>query len=53
LGFAQDSQEIRKIRRNLFGCFLAHGFRVLLAFVGIGDFDRKPFCLKYLSSWVT
>jgi len=53
LGFAQDSQEIRKIRRNLFGWFLAHGFRVLLALVGIGDFGRKPFCLKCLSSWVT
>jgi hypothetical protein len=53
LRFVEASQESGKIRRNFLGCFLAHGFRALLALVGIGDFGRKPFYLKNLLSSVT
>ena len=54
LRFGNGSQEIRETRRNFSGNFGgSHGFRVLLALVGIGDFDRKPFYLKQLSSWIT
>ena len=54
LGFAQESQENRKIGRNFLGCTFAHGFHVdLLALHGIGDFGWKPFYLKQLTSFVT
>lgn len=53
LGLAQGAQATSQIRRNFFREIFSHGFRVLLALVGIGDFDRKPFYLKCLSSWVT
>ena len=53
LRLAQGTQATAQIRRNFFREMFSHGFRVLLAFVGIGDFDRKPFYLKRLSSWVT
>lgn len=46
-------QESQKIRRNFLGCLFAHGFRALLAFVGIGDFGRKPFYLNNLLSFIT
>ena len=46
LRFVYTPQESQKIRRNFLGCFLAHGFRALLAFAGIGDFGRKPFYLR-------
>jgi hypothetical protein len=35
--------------RNLFRALFAHGLRVLRGLVSIGDFDRKPFYLKWLS----
>ena len=53
LGFRQNLQEMSQIGRNLFGALFAHGFRALLAFLGIGDFGRKPFYLKDLSLSVT
>ena len=54
LGFAQETQENRKIRRNFFGRSFASGFQaVLLALRGIGDFGWKPFYLKQLTSFVT
>ena len=53
LRFRQNAQETLQNRR----CFLrekfSHGFRALLGLVSIGDFGRKPFYLKYLSSFVT
>jgi len=53
LGLAQGAQATAQIRRNFFREIFSHGFRVLLALAGIGDFDRKPFYLKRLLSWVT
>ncbi len=62
LGSRQNLQERSQIGRNLFRAFFAHGFRVLLALAGIGDFGRKPFylrsstaslCLKRLLSSIT
>ena len=52
LRFGQNLQERSQIGRNLFRAFCAHGFRALLALPGIGDFGRKPFCLKWLSCLV-
>jgi len=52
-GLRQNLQELAEIGRNLFWASFAHGFRALLALVGIGDFGRKPFCLKGLSLSVT
>lgn len=49
LGSRQNLQETAQIGRNLFRELFPHGFRALLALVGIGDFGRKPFCLKELS----
>jgi hypothetical protein len=53
LGFCQNAQETFQSRR----CFLrekfSHGFCVLLALAGIGDFDQKPFVLKMLYSSIT
>ena len=54
LRLGNGSQEIRETRRNFSGNFGgSNGFRVLLALVGIGDFDRKPFYLKRSSSLIT
>jgi hypothetical protein len=53
LRFVYAPQESQKVRRNFLGCFLAHGFRALLALRGIGDFGRKPFYLKNLLSLIT
>jgi len=53
LGLAQGAQATAQVRRNFFREMFSHGFRVLLGLVSIGDFDRKPFYLKCLSSWVT
>ena len=53
LRFAQNTQERAQCSRNLFREKFSHGFRVLLALAGIGDFDRKPFVLKSLYSWGT
>lgn len=53
LGFVQNAQETFENGR----CFLrekfSHGFCVLLALAGIGDFDQKPFYLKRLLSFTT
>jgi hypothetical protein len=49
LGLGQSLQETSQIRRSLFREFFSHGFRVLLALAGIGDFDRKPFYFQWLA----
>ena len=53
LGFAQHAQEISQSGRSFLRDNFSHGFRALLALLGIGDFGRKPFCLKDLSLSVT
>lgn len=53
LRLGQNFQEIFEIGRNYFQALFAHGLRVLRGLASIGDFDRKPFYLKYLSSFFT
>ena len=55
LRLAQNLQERFQIGRNYFRAIFAHGLRVLRlrGLVSIGDFDRKPFYLKGLSSFFT
>ena len=53
LGLVQGAQATAQVRRNFFRELFSHGFRVLLGLISIGDFDRKPFYLRRLSSWVT
>ena len=53
LRLADSSQEIRETRRNFSGNIGSHGFRALLGLVSKGDFGRKPFYLKQLSSFFT
>ena len=53
LGLVQNLQEIAQIGRNPFRVQFAHGFRVLRGVVSNGVFDRKPFYLNNLSSFVT
>jgi len=50
LRLGNGSQEIRKTGRNFFWNVGSHGFRVLLGCDSKGDFDRKPFYLKRVSS---
>lgn len=53
LRLGNGSQEIRETRRNFSGNIGSHGFRALLGLVSKGDFGRKPFYLKQLSSLIT
>lgn len=53
LRLGQNHQEMLQAGRNCFRAMFAHGLRVLRGLVSIGDFDRKPFYLKWLSSLVT
>lgn len=52
LRLGQNLQEMFQMGRNYFRAMFAHGLRVLRlhGLVSIGDFDRKPFYLKWLSS---
>ena len=49
----QNLQEMLQMGRNCFRATFAHGLRVLRGLASIGDFDRKPFYLKGLSSFFT
>ena len=53
LRFRQNAQEISQSGRNFLREKFSHGFCVLLALAGIGDFDQKPFYLKGLLSFIT
>ena len=53
LRFGQNLQEMLQMGRNCFRAMFAHGLRVLRGLVSIGDFDRKPFYLKWVSSFFT
>jgi hypothetical protein len=53
LRLGQNLQEMFQTGRNYFRAMFAHGLRVLRGLVSIGDFDRKPFYLKCLSSVFT
>ena len=53
LRFGHSAQEISQSGRSFCREKFSHGFRVLLALAGIGDFDRKPFVLKTKYSLVT
>ena len=49
----QATQETFQSSQSFLREKFSHGFRVLLALPGIGDFDRKPFVLEPLYSSVT
>ena len=55
LRLGQNLQEMFQMGRNYFRAIFAHGLRVLRlrGLASIGDFDRKPFYLKWLSSFFT
>lgn len=53
LRLGQNLQEMFQVGRNYFRAMFAHGLRVLRGLASIGDFDRKPFYLKCLSSFFT
>lgn len=53
LRLGQNLQEKIQLGRNCFRAMFAHGLRVLRGLVSIGDFDRKPFYLKWLSCLFT
>lgn len=53
LRLGQNHQEMIQVGRNCFRAMFAHGLRVLRGLASIGDFDRKPFYLKELSSFFT
>jgi len=53
LRLGNSSQEIYETGRNFSGDIGSHGFRALLGCDSIGDFGRKPFYLKRLTSFVT